>query len=79
MPSLTIKDIPPKLHRALKARAARNRRSLQAEIVSTLDDAVWPNPVPASEILERVARLRERVRVRTTDAEIRRFKRRGRG
>ena len=78
MPSLTIKDIPPKLHRALRARAERNRRSLQSEIVSTLEEAVWPKPTPAGEILDRVRDFRERVRVRTTDAEIRRFKRLGR-
>lgn len=78
MPSLTIKDVPAKLHRALKARAERNRRSLQAEIVSTLEQALRPRPVPAAEILERVRRFRERIRVRTTDDEIRRFKRQGR-
>jgi plasmid stability protein len=73
MASLTIKDIPPKLHRTLKSRAARNRRSLQAEILSTLEEAVQPKRVPADEMLERVREFRERVRVKTTDAEIRRF------
>jgi plasmid stability protein len=78
MPSLTIRDIPPKLHRTLKARAERNRRSLQAEVLWTLEEAVEPRRVPAEEMLERVRQFRMRVRVRTTDAEIRRFKRQGR-
>lgn len=78
MPSLTIKEIPPKLHRALKVRAERNRRSLQSEIVSTLENALWPKPTPAGTILERVHEFRERVKVHTTDAELRRFKRLGR-
>ncbi|HUP48722.1 MAG TPA: hypothetical protein VNA04_08015 [Thermoanaerobaculia bacterium] len=78
MASLTLKEIPPKLHRELKERAARNRRSLQAEIVRTLEQAVCPKPIPTAELLERARRLRKSVRVRTTDAEITRFKRQGR-
>ncbi|MHB0968616.1 MAG: FitA-like ribbon-helix-helix domain-containing protein [Thermoanaerobaculia bacterium] len=75
MSSITIRDIPPTLHRALKARAARNRRSLQSEIVAALEQAIRPRPVPIDEILERAGRFRAAVPVRTTDAEIRRFKR----
>jgi plasmid stability protein len=78
MSSITIRDIPPKLHRALKARASWNRRSLQSEIVATLEEAVRPKPVAVDEILDRASRFRAAVRIRTTDEEIRRFKREGR-
>lgn len=38
MPTITLKGIPPTLHRALKRRAARNRRSLNQEVLATLED-----------------------------------------
>ena len=36
MPSITLKDIPVHLHETYKRRAKVHRRSLQAEILSTL-------------------------------------------
>lgn len=36
MPSITLKDIPAHLHETYKRRAKAHRRSLQAEILSTL-------------------------------------------
>ena len=78
MASMTIRDIPPSLHDALKERAAENRRSLQSEIVATLEEAVLPGRMPAAQILEKAARFRAATRIKTTDEEIRRFKRQGR-
>ena len=78
MASITLKNLPPKLHRALKERANDNRRSLQSEIVATLEEAVWPKPIRVEEFLERVNRFRSLVKIQTTDDEIRRFKRQGR-
>jgi antitoxin FitA-like protein len=77
MSSITIKDIPPRLHKALKARAIGKRRSLQSEVVATLEEAIWP-PVAVDEILDRAGRFRAAVKIKTTDEEIRRFKREGR-
>ena len=78
MASVTIKDIPVRLHRALKQRASGNRRSLQSEIVVTLEEAVWPKPIAVDAVLDRANRFRESVRIRTTDEEISSFKRQGR-
>jgi plasmid stability protein len=39
MPSLTLKDLPPRLHSALKKRAVRNRRSLNQEALYCLERA----------------------------------------
>ncbi|MFM8717961.1 MAG: FitA-like ribbon-helix-helix domain-containing protein [Chthoniobacterales bacterium] len=39
MPSLTLKDMPAKLHGALKKRAQRNRRSLNQEALYCLEQA----------------------------------------
>jgi plasmid stability protein len=39
MASLTLKDMPAKLHNTLKKRAARNRRSLNQEALYCLEQA----------------------------------------
>jgi plasmid stability protein len=44
MPTLTLKNIPADLHAKLKASAARNRRSLNSEILARLE----AGPGPAS-------------------------------
>jgi antitoxin FitA len=43
--NLTLKKIPAPLHRSLKARAKRNRRSLNAEAICLLERASL-EPVP---------------------------------
>lgn len=42
MPAVTIRNLPESTHRALKARAARNGRSTEAEIRFILEEAVYP-------------------------------------
>ncbi len=42
MASVTIRNISDAVHRALKLRAARNHRSLAAEIREILENAVTP-------------------------------------
>ena len=52
--SLSIKDVPQDLVRALRARAEANHRSMQGELMSILEAAVAPRPFPAMELLRRV-------------------------
>lgn len=40
MASITLKKIPDRLHRDFKRRALANRRSLQAEIILTLEQSL---------------------------------------
>jgi plasmid stability protein len=40
MASITLKKIPDRLHRSFKARAKANHRSLQAEIIRTLEQSL---------------------------------------
>lgn len=40
MASITLKKIPDRLHRSFKARARANHRSLQAEILRTLEQSL---------------------------------------
>jgi len=44
MPTLTIRNLPEAVYRRLKERADRNRRSLNGEVVTVLEEAVLPPP-----------------------------------
>jgi len=44
MPAITVRNLSPETHRALKARAASHGRSTEAEVRSILDDAVNDGP-----------------------------------
>lgn len=72
MTNLNIKDIPGKLHRKLKARARRNRRSLNSEVIELLEQATGPQRVDDAEWLERARDLRRRINLYLTDQEIER-------
>lgn len=56
--ALSIKNAPDKVVRLLKERANRHRRSLQAECLAILEEAVRaPQSMPPSDILAEVRRL----------------------
>ncbi len=42
MPSITVRNVPDEIHRALKVRAARHGRSTEAEIRYILEESVRP-------------------------------------
>lgn len=42
MPSLTVRNVPDEVHRALRVRAAQRGRSAEAEIREILKNAVQP-------------------------------------
>lgn len=42
MPSITVRNVPDDVHRALRVRAARHGRSAEAEIRDILERAVKP-------------------------------------
>ena len=58
MPSITIRDLPDRLHARLRERAAQHRRSLNAEIVHTLDEATAPRHVDPLAAIADLRRLR---------------------
>jgi plasmid stability protein len=79
MPTLTIKGMPDPLYERLKARAAEHRRSLNSEILVTLEHAVAATPPDPHALLARADAVRAQLRVPPlTDARLREAKRRGR-
>jgi plasmid stability protein len=68
--SITVKDIPEKLHRRLKARALAHRRSLNSEIIASLEAAASAEKLDPDALLARAAALRSRVSGRLTDTDL---------
>ena len=54
MANLTLKGIPPDLHLQLRERAARNRRSLNAEILRILEDSLRRKVVDVEDLIARI-------------------------
>ncbi len=79
MPAITLKGLPATLHRQLKVRAARHKRSLNQEVIAVLEDAVAPaKRVDTEAMIAETRRFRESLNLTTTPEEIDRFKREGR-
>ena len=70
MSSVTVKDLPKKLHRQLKARALRHRRSLNSEILALLEAAIAPQNLNPDALLARAESLRKQVGGRLTDSDL---------
>lgn len=70
MANLTIKDVPDKLHRQLKARALQHHRSLNSHVIALLEAAVTPQKFDPDDLLARATQLRERVGGHLTDSDL---------
>jgi antitoxin FitA len=55
--SLSIKDVPDSLARALRQRAARNHRSIQGELMHILEAAVVEKPFRAHDLIKRLKKF----------------------
>ncbi len=65
MPSITVRNVPDEIHRALRVRAAKHGRSAEAEIREILENAVQPEGrVKLGSLLARIGR-----KINLTDGE----------
>jgi plasmid stability protein len=55
--SLSIKDVPDDLVRALRARAKRHHRSIQGELMDILETTVRPRPFRAEALWREIKAL----------------------
>ena len=62
MPNVNLKNLPKEIHRRLKARAKRNHRSLNSELIACLQEAVMPKRIDPEEAAQRIRALRARFR-----------------
>ena len=64
MPTLTLKGLPDNVYRALKERAAANRRSLNSEVLTCLEQAVGSAPLSPEERIARIGAWRAHLEAR---------------
>jgi plasmid stability protein len=76
--TLTLKNIPDAVYKALKASAINNRRSLNSEAIACLERTLVPVRVTVEERLERARLLRARMLSEISPEEIDAYKREGR-
>lgn len=78
MATITLKNIPGPLHKALKKRAGSHRRSLNSEAIDCLERALIGRPLDVSSFLDRVRRLRAATPGQLDDALLRKARESGR-
>jgi antitoxin FitA len=79
MATLTIKNVPKKLHQRLKQSAAEHRRSLNSEVIARLESVLISRRIDPQEFLARARALRERTPgLRVTEEDLRQAKSEGR-
>lgn len=76
--TITIKDVPWALHRTLKARAAANRRSLNQEVIMTLEGSLHGSCLDATAIGTHARSVRETLGVYMTQKDLAALKDAGR-
>jgi plasmid stability protein len=79
MATLTIKNVPEKLHKRLKESAARHRRSINSEAICCLESVLVDSRLDPQEFLAEVRALRKRMpRMYLTEEFLRAAKNEGR-
>jgi len=70
MATLTVKGISDDVLDLLRQKAEANRRSLNSEVLVTIERAVGRGPIDPEAFLERVRRRRERMNVSEISPEL---------
>jgi plasmid stability protein len=78
MVTFTVKGLPEEVHRKLKERARRHRRSLNSEVIASLEQSVLSSAIDTERFLQTTYRLRREVIGRLTDEQLQDLKSSGR-
>ena len=78
MATITIKNIPPDIHRELKLKASLHHRSLNNEIISSLEKALGWEKLSKDDLLIDAGRMRAKFKLGIKDKEINQLKDSGR-
>jgi len=78
MSTITIKNVPATVHRALKAKAKAHGRSLNREILATLEGLVRSTRIDADSVMEHARSVREAIGGTLTQNSLTRYKTKGR-
>jgi len=78
MSTITVKDLPPAVHRTLKDRAQAHGRSLNKEVIITLESALHSAPIDAQAVGRHARAVREAMGVYLTQKDLTALKKAGR-
>lgn len=78
MSTITLKNVPPEIHKTLKSRAKAHGRSLNKEIIATLEGTVHGARVNTAALVNHARAVRETVEAYLTQADLTAFKNAGR-
>ena len=78
MPNITLKNIPDKLYRKLRKRAQQNRRSMNNEIIKSLEDSFGTQKVNIDQLLSEAAGIRNNLTFVVNEKDIEYAKKAGR-
>jgi plasmid stability protein len=78
MSSITIKNLPVRLHRELKTRAAAHGRSLNKEILTCLEASLQSHRVDVRQLIEEARAVRGTVKANLTERDLSALKTAGR-
>lgn len=78
MSTITLKDVPPEVHQSLKERAQAHGRSLNKEIIVTLESIVHGAAIDAKALGKHARAVRETMGVYLTQKDLARLKNAGR-
>ena len=78
MTTITLKDIPTRIHQELKRRAKSHGRSLNREIIQCLESSVYSQPVNPEQLFRDILLVREKITGYLTDQDLKKFKSEGR-
>ncbi len=68
--NVTLKEIPPELHKRIKEAAARSGRSLNRQIIHMLQISLEPNKASKDELVTRIQQRRGRLGGFVESAEV---------
>jgi plasmid stability protein len=60
MPTITVKNIPPELYERLKALAEANHRSINSEVIASLEQSVYSRRLDPDTMVANARLLREK-------------------
>lgn len=78
MSNITVRNIPDKLHKSLQKRAKLFHRSLNNEIIASLEEVLFPSNKEIEDILEKSEEIRAKLKFKLSLKEINNAKREGR-
>jgi plasmid stability protein len=78
MSTITLKNVPEGRHAALKSQAKTHGRSLNKEILCSLEQMIKGTPMDANQILREAQVCREEMNVYMTQRELKAMKEEGR-